>query len=85
MVLRAECEESPEEKARLLAGAIDSFSKQVAYFPSRKKAYLQLARALAAAGETREAAEHLRRARARWPDDPRFNVALEGEQSEARR
>ena len=72
MVLRAECDGSPEERARLLAAAIDSFSKQVTYFPARRRGYLQLVRALNAARARQQAVEHLRRARVRWPDDPRF-------------
>ncbi len=61
-----------EEKRRHVDAAIERFSQAVRFFPGRKGAHIALIRALHSAGRPRDVVAAIRRARERFPEDPRF-------------
>ena len=61
------------EKAAHVEAAVEHFQLAVKCFPERKSAHVALIKALFSAGRVEESVAAIRRARTRWPDDPRFH------------
>ncbi len=60
------------EKAARVQAAIQHFEHAVRYFPERMNGHLSLIKALHEGGKVEESVAAMRRARKRWPADPRF-------------